>query len=48
MTDLYGCRTVWELVERRADLTPDAPMLLDDDRGPMTFGQFRTLSLIHI
>ncbi|MCU1484005.1 MAG: putative AMP-dependent ligase/synthetase [Actinomycetia bacterium] len=41
MTDLYGSRTVWELVERRAELTPDRPMLLDDERGPVTFGDFR-------
>jgi acyl-CoA synthetase (AMP-forming)/AMP-acid ligase II len=42
VTDLYGSRTVWELVERRADATPDRPMLLVDGRPPLTFGQFRT------
>jgi acyl-CoA synthetase (AMP-forming)/AMP-acid ligase II len=42
VTDLYGSRTVWELVERRADTTPDRPMLLVDGRPPLTFGQFRT------
>ncbi|MFF9146835.1 class I adenylate-forming enzyme family protein [Streptomyces sp. NPDC014861] len=33
-------RTLWELVERRAALTPDRPILLQDDRV-LTFGALR-------
>lgn len=33
-------RTLWELVERRAGLTPDRPVLLQGDRA-LTFGQLR-------
>ncbi|MBB4986111.1 MULTISPECIES: class I adenylate-forming enzyme family protein [Streptomyces] len=33
-------RTLWELVERRAALTPDRPVLLQDDRV-LTFGALR-------
>ncbi|MFE9039819.1 class I adenylate-forming enzyme family protein [Streptomyces sp. NPDC007818] len=33
-------RTLWELVERRADLTPDRPVLLQGDRV-LTFGALR-------
>ncbi|ROQ33650.1 acyl-CoA synthetase (AMP-forming)/AMP-acid ligase II [Streptomyces sp. PanSC19] len=33
-------RTLWELVERRAALTPDRPVLLQDDRV-LTFGGLR-------
>ncbi|GAA2408287.1 cyclohexanecarboxylate-CoA ligase [Streptomyces pulveraceus] len=32
--------TFWELVERRADLTPDRPFLIQDDRT-LTFGELR-------
>ncbi|MGP3949329.1 class I adenylate-forming enzyme family protein [Streptomyces sp. 7N604] len=44
--DLAGAATLWELVERRAALTPDAPALLQaaasphDDRR-LTFGELR-------
>ncbi|MFH8725597.1 class I adenylate-forming enzyme family protein [Streptomyces termitum] len=38
--DLGASRTLWELVERRAALTPDRPVLLQDDRV-LTFGQLR-------
>ncbi|MFF3909342.1 class I adenylate-forming enzyme family protein [Streptomyces sp. NPDC001848] len=38
---LSSARTVWELVERRADLTPDRPVLLQEDRT-LTFGALRT------
>ncbi|MFD3575324.1 AMP-binding protein [Streptomyces sp. NPDC058644] len=44
--DLGASRTLWELVERRAALTPDAPVLLQaaadpaDDRA-LTFGELR-------
>ncbi|WP_406252560.1 AMP-binding protein [Streptomyces atratus] len=33
--------TFWELVERRAALTPDRPFLIQDDRT-LTFGELRT------
>lgn len=33
--------TFWELVERRAGLTPDRPFLIQDDRT-LTFGELRT------
>ncbi|WP_030595495.1 class I adenylate-forming enzyme family protein [Streptomyces fulvoviolaceus] len=37
---LSSSRTLWELVARRADLTPDRPVLLQDDRT-LTFGELR-------
>ncbi|MFJ2058431.1 class I adenylate-forming enzyme family protein [Streptomyces sp. NPDC087908] len=37
---LGGSRTLWELVERRAALTPDRPVLLQGDRV-LTFGGLR-------
>ncbi|MBA2947148.1 class I adenylate-forming enzyme family protein [Streptomyces himalayensis] len=44
MTDtahaLGASRTLWELVDRRAALTPDAPVLFQDDRS-LTFGALR-------
>ncbi|MEU9995910.1 AMP-binding protein [Streptomyces sp. NPDC050848] len=44
MTDtahaLGASRTLWELVERRAALTPDRPVLLQEDRT-LTFGELR-------
>ncbi|MFE5939596.1 class I adenylate-forming enzyme family protein [Streptomyces sp. NPDC056470] len=44
MTDtahtLGTSRTLWELVERRAALTPDRPVLLQEDRV-LTFGELR-------
>lgn len=33
--------TFWELIERRAALTPEAPFLIQDDRT-LTFGELRT------
>ncbi|WP_200307213.1 class I adenylate-forming enzyme family protein [Streptomyces adelaidensis] len=33
-------RTLWELLARRADLTPDRPVLLQDDRT-LSFGELR-------
>ncbi|WP_328748240.1 AMP-binding protein [Streptomyces sp. NBC_00285] len=45
MTDtahtLSASRTLWDLLARRADLTPDRPVLLQDDRT-LTFGELRT------
>ncbi len=44
MTDtahaLSTSRTLWELVARRVDLTPDRPVLLQDDRS-LSFGELR-------
>jgi acyl-CoA synthetase (AMP-forming)/AMP-acid ligase II len=37
---LSSSRTLWELVGRRADLTPHRPVLLQDDRT-LTFGELR-------
>lgn len=37
---LGASRTLWELLARRADLTPDRPVLLQDDRA-LTFGELR-------
>jgi cyclohexanecarboxylate-CoA ligase len=37
---LNGARTIWELVRRRADTTPDGPMLIAGD-DTLTFGEFR-------
>jgi len=38
---LTGARTLWELVERRADASPDHPMLIAADGLQLTFGAFR-------
>ncbi len=38
---LSASRTLWELVDRRARLTPGRPVLLQDDRR-LTFGELRT------
>jgi cyclohexanecarboxylate-CoA ligase len=38
---LTGARTMWELVDRRADVSPDHPMLMAADGESITFGQFR-------
>ncbi|MER5503934.1 AMP-binding protein [Streptomyces sp. NPDC002766] len=38
---LSSARTLWDLVVRRAGLTPDRPVLLQDDRS-LTFGELRT------
>ncbi|WP_406125280.1 class I adenylate-forming enzyme family protein [Streptomyces sp. NBC_00989] len=40
---LSSSRTLWELVVRRADLTPDRPVLLQDDRA-LSFGELRDRS----
>ncbi|MFD7441766.1 class I adenylate-forming enzyme family protein [Streptomyces sp. NPDC059909] len=37
---LSASRTLWELVARRAALTPDRPVLIQDDRR-LTFGELR-------
>jgi len=33
-------RTLWELMERRVDATPDALMAVDEDMGTLTFAEF--------
>ncbi len=38
---LTGARTLWELTDRRADVSPDQPMLIAADGEMLTFGQFR-------
>ena len=38
---LTGARTMWELVDRRADASPDQHMLIAPDGETVTFGQFR-------
>ena len=38
---IFDVATMWDLVERRAATTPDAPMLIDEDDRRLTFGQFR-------
>jgi acyl-coenzyme A synthetase/AMP-(fatty) acid ligase len=37
---LYEVRSFWELVARRADLSADQPMLLDERDRRVTFGEF--------
>ena len=37
---LTGARTMWELVERRAQASSDHPMLIAPDGETLTFGQF--------
>jgi acyl-CoA synthetase (AMP-forming)/AMP-acid ligase II len=38
---ITGARTLWELIERRADASPDHPMLIAADGETVTFAQFR-------
>lgn len=38
---LIEARTLWELVDRRAEATPDDLLSLDDAGGRLTFGAFR-------
>jgi acyl-CoA synthetase (AMP-forming)/AMP-acid ligase II len=38
---ITGARTMWELVDRRADASPEHPMLIDADDRVVTFGAFR-------
>jgi acyl-CoA synthetase (AMP-forming)/AMP-acid ligase II len=37
---LYDARTFWELVSRRADASPDQPMLIDTADRTITWGEF--------
>ena len=38
---LTGARTMWELVDRRAQVSPDHPLLIAADGETVTSGQFR-------
>ena len=38
---LTGARTIWELVDRRAQVSPDHPLLIAADGETVTSGQFR-------
>jgi non-ribosomal peptide synthetase component E (peptide arylation enzyme) len=40
MTPILGCRTIWELLVRRAEATPDRTMLRDEHGRALTFGEF--------
>src|SRR3954466_15943362 len=40
VADLLEAPTVWELVRRRGELTPDQPMLIDATDRTLTFGEF--------
>ncbi len=37
-------RSLWELIERRAAATPDAPLGIDEDGRTLTFGEYRAAS----
>ncbi|HEV2309849.1 MAG TPA: AMP-binding protein, partial [Acidimicrobiia bacterium] len=41
MTTVTGARSLWELIERRAELSPDHPMLIDEADRTLTFGAYR-------
>jgi cyclohexanecarboxylate-CoA ligase len=38
---IQGARTLWELLERRVELSGDQPMLIDADDTMITYGEFR-------
>ncbi len=38
---ITGARTFWELIDRRAEATPDAPMLIDQTGTVVSFAEFR-------
>src|SRR6201996_3886304 len=40
-TKITGARSLWELLERRAEATPDRTMLIDADGRTVTFADFR-------
>ncbi len=42
---MIGARTMWELVDRRAEATPDHPMLWDATGNSLTFGELRKRAL---
>jgi acyl-CoA synthetase (AMP-forming)/AMP-acid ligase II len=41
VTTVTGARSLWELIERRADASPDHPMLIDAADRTLTFGAYR-------
>jgi cyclohexanecarboxylate-CoA ligase len=41
---ISDARSLWELIERRADATPDAVLAVDEDGRTMTFGEYRASS----
>src|SRR5215216_3560702 len=43
-TMISDARSLWELIERRADETPDAPLAIDEDQRTLTFGDYRAAS----
>ena len=38
---ILDARTFWELLERRAEATPDRPLLIDDTGRTLTCAEFR-------
>ncbi len=44
-TTITDARTIWELVERRAQATPEATMFIDAEGQTITFGGFRDRAL---
>jgi cyclohexanecarboxylate-CoA ligase len=42
---ITGARTLWELIERRAEVDPDRPMLIDEQDRTVTFAGFRDRAL---
>ena len=41
---ITDARSLWELIERRAEATPNAPLAIDEDQRTMTFGEYRDAS----
>jgi cyclohexanecarboxylate-CoA ligase len=41
---ITDARSLWELIEQRADATPDALLAIDEDQRTMTFGEYRAAS----
>ena len=46
MLPAAGLGSMWELVERRADASPDKVMLVDESDRALTFGEFRDRCLV--
>jgi len=40
-TTVRGARTLWDLIERRAEASPDRPMLIDEADRTLTFAEYR-------
>jgi acyl-CoA synthetase (AMP-forming)/AMP-acid ligase II len=41
---ISDARSLWELIERRADQTPDALLAIDEEQRTLTFGDYRAAS----